>query len=145
MTELKEKKSLSLSRNISLKAIVTDDFKKYYILEMEERLKVLKNQFDQIDKTLEDIVKKLTSQNLQKRIPEFEEGSLREKSRLSAEIDGIEKQIEYIKSLAINSLFQQGPLQGLVTVHEGDNLYQKISSAEIIVKDGIIQEIKEGI
>ena len=50
--------------------------------------------------------------------------------------------IEEAKKLIIGSEFVQGPLEGPVTVAIGDNLYKKVGGAEIIVKDGIIQEIR---
>ena len=50
--------------------------------------------------------------------------------------------IEEAKKLQLGTEFVQGPLEGPVNLHVGDNLYKKVGGAEIIVKDGIIQEIR---
>ena len=41
----------------------------------------------------------------------------------------------------MNSIYSQGPIDGMVTVSAGDNLYEKLGGVEIVVKDGVVQEI----
>ena len=54
----------------------------------------------------------------------------------------IRDRIDEAKKLVLNTEFIQGPLEGPVTVKSGDNLYKKIGAAEILVKDGVVQEIR---
>jgi hypothetical protein len=65
-----------------------------------------------------------------------------EKSRQAAAKADLLMKIEEAKKLQIGSEFVQGPLEGPVVVSIGDNLYKKVGGAEIVVKDGVIQEIR---
>jgi hypothetical protein len=129
-------------RTVNLKVVVTEDFKKYAVFQLEERFKMLKSQLDQVDNTLAGIIQALENENQKVRIPEFKEGALKEKNRITLEMKSVEDQIGFMNSLVINSLFNQGVLQSMVNVSIGDDLYLKLSGMEIIVKDGIVQEIK---
>jgi hypothetical protein len=65
-----------------------------------------------------------------------------EKGRQAAAKADLQAKIEEAKKLVLNTEFVQGPLEGPVTVKMGDNLYKKIGAAEILVKDGVVQEIR---
>ncbi|MFA5879889.1 MAG: YlqD family protein [Candidatus Margulisiibacteriota bacterium] len=134
--------SITMLRTVNLKVVVTEDFKKYAVFQLEERFKMLKSQLDQVDNTLAGIIQALENENQKVRIPEFKEGALKEKNRITLEMKSVEDQIGFMNSLVINSLFNQGVLQSMVNVSIGDDLYLKLSGMEIIVKDGIVQEIK---
>ena len=67
---------------------------------------------------------------------------MRKKRRQTAAKSDLMMKIEEAKRLQIGTEFVQGPLEGPVHVSIGDNLYKKVGGAEIIVKDGIIQEIR---
>ncbi len=51
------------------------------------------------------------------------------------------KEIDEARNLPLGSTFSQGTIDGLVSIKPGDNLYHKLGAAEIIIKDGIVQEI----
>jgi hypothetical protein len=65
-----------------------------------------------------------------------------EKGRQTAAKADLNAKIEEAKKLVLNTEFVQGPLEGPIKVKVGDNLYKKIGAAEIIVKDGVIQDIR---
>ena len=65
-----------------------------------------------------------------------------EKGRMAAAKADLNNKIEEAKKLKIGSEFVQGPLEGPVNVKVGDNLYKKIGAVEIIVKDGVIKDIR---
>jgi len=65
-----------------------------------------------------------------------------EKTRQTAARSDLLMKIEEAKRLQISTEFVQGPLEGPVHISLGDNLYKKVGGAEIIVKDGIVQEIR---
>ena len=51
-------------------------------------------------------------------------------------------QKESINRLANNNVIVTGSLENYVELNIGENIYDKFKNAEIIVKDGIIQEIR---
>jgi hypothetical protein len=54
----------------------------------------------------------------------------------------LEKKIKDASLLPLNSEFTQGTLDGNVEVSVGDNLYEKLGGLEVIVKDGVILELR---
>ncbi len=76
---------------------------------------------------------------LQQQLP----GKLQEEvgKQLGAILD-LRQRMGQAKELEIGSEFPQGPLEGEVEVSVGDNLYELVESTEILVKDGIVIEIR---
>jgi hypothetical protein len=54
----------------------------------------------------------------------------------------LEKKVKDASLLPLNSEFTQGTLDGTVDVNIGDNLYEKLGGLEIIIKDGVILELR---
>ncbi len=137
-----DKKELELKRVVMVKAIVTEAFKDNLIKELDRAVKNLEAQESQMmaqsQKYLEDLKKK----GLMQKAVTFKNQLEEEKARQAAAKSDLLLKIEEAKRLVIGSEFVQGPLEGPVNVSVGDNLYKKVGGAEIIVKDGIIQEIR---
>src|SRR5207253_8967736 len=55
----------------------------------------------------------------------------------------LQARLREAQDLQLNTEFLQGTIEGTVDVSIGDNLFDKISRTEIIVKDGIVLEIRE--
>ncbi len=55
----------------------------------------------------------------------------------------LQSRLREAQELQLNTEFTQGTIDGLVEVGVGDNLFDKISRTELIVKDGIVLEIRE--
>jgi hypothetical protein len=55
----------------------------------------------------------------------------------------LQARLREAQDLQLNTEFTQGTIEGTVDVSVGDNLFDKISRTEIIVKDGIVLEIRE--
>jgi gas vesicle protein len=138
---LKSGTGLTLKRNIAIKSIVTEDFKKYLVYELQEQIKMLSNQVDDIDKAIQNYLKDNAGRPTEM-LEQAQEDANQEKYKRIQDIRILEKRIDDAKNLSLNTLFQQGMLEGLATIKEGDNLYNKLGQAEIILKDGIVQEIK---
>ena len=52
-------------------------------------------------------------------------------------------QKESISHLALNNVIITGSLENYVELRTGENIYDKFHEAEILVKDGVIQEIRD--
>lgn len=135
-------KSVELKRVVMVKAIVTEAFKDNLIKELDRAIKNIEMQESQMNaqsgKYLEDLKKK----GLMQKAISFKNQVEEEKSRQAAAKSDLIMKTEEAKRLVIGSEFVQGPLEGPVDVAVGDNLYKKVGGAEILVKDGIIQEIR---
>jgi len=87
---------------------------------------------------MEDLKKKGQVQQL----TTFKSQLSNEKAKITASKADLSSKMEEAKSLVLGSEFVQGPLEGPVNVTVGDNLYKKVGAAEILVKDGVIMEIR---
>jgi len=135
-------KEVELKRVVMVKAIVTDAFKTNLTKELERAIKNLEMQEKQIESQSKAHIDDLKKQGMMQQLNSFLKQLDEEKGRMSAARADLTSKIEEAKKLKVGSEFIQGPLEGPVNVKIGDNLYKKIGAAEILVKDGIIQEIR---
>jgi hypothetical protein len=134
--------SVELKRVVMVKAIVTEQFKDNLIKELDRAIKNIEAQQGQMEAQSKNYIEDLKKKGLMQKAVTFKNQLEEEKSRQSAAKSDLLLKIEEAKRLTVGSEFVQGPLEGPVNVAVGDNLYKKVGGAEIIVKDGIIQEIR---
>ncbi|MBP7497558.1 MAG: hypothetical protein KA792_07855 [Bacteroidales bacterium] len=138
-----DEKTIELKRVIMVKAIVTPDFKFNLVKELEKSVNNLNLQIETIDKQSESYIKMLSDSGRIDEISVLKHKLAEEKSRIMISKNELHDKINEAKNLQLGTEFIQGPLEGPVNVKVGDNLYAKVGAAEIIVKDGIIIDIKE--
>lgn len=134
--------NLELKRVVMVKAIVTEAFKDNLTKELERAIKNIDQQMAAMDTKAKQYMDTLKVKGLMQKANAFKAQMDEEKARQAAARSDLTMKIEEAKSLQLNTEFVQGPLEGPVKVALGDNLYKKVGGAEIIVKDGIIQEIR---
>lgn len=135
-------KSVELKRIVMVKAIVTEAFKQNLIKELERAAGNIDTQSAQMDTQGKTYLEDLKKKGLMQKAAAFKHQMDEEKARQAAAKSDLMMKVEEAKRLQLGSEFVQGPLEGPVHVAIGDNLYKKVGGAEIIVKDGIIQEIR---
>ena len=135
-------KSVELKRVVMVKAIVTEPFKQNLIKELERAVANLDAQLNQMEIQGKNYLEDLKKKGLMQKAAAFKHQMDEERARQAASKSDLLMKIEEAKRLQLNNEFVQGPLEGPVQVALGDNLYKKVGGAEIIVKDGVIQEIR---
>lgn len=140
MTE--QMNSVELKRVVMVKAIVTEAFKDNLVKELERAVGNLDIQLAKMEEQSKQYIKGLKEKGLMQRASSVRQQLEDERARQSAAKSDMLMKIAEAKKLQIGSEFVQGPLEGPVDVKIGDNLYKKVGGSEIIVKDGIIQEIR---
>lgn len=138
-----EKKSVELKRVVMVKAIVTEAFKQNLVKELERAVANIENQVGQLAARSKAYLENLKKKGLMQKAAAFKHQMEEEKAKQAAAKTDLTMKIEDAKKLQVGTEFVQGPLEGPVNVAIGDNLYKKVGGAEIIVKDGIIQEIRQ--
>ncbi len=138
-----KKKTLELKRVVMVKAIVTDAFKQNLVKELERAVGNIDNQAAQVEQRGKSYLDSLKKKGLMQKAAAFKHQIEDEKTKQAAAKSDLLMKIEEAKKLQLNTEFVQGPLEGPVNVSVGDNLYKKVGGAEIIVKDGVIQQIRE--
>jgi len=132
--------SITVQRPVLIKAIVTEGFKRLYMSDLEDAIK-------RIDATVQQIDVQSRRFDLERQVSP-QSRALRqqldlERARQEATRAELQARLREAQELQLNSEFTQGTIDGMVEVSVGDNLFDKISRTEIIVKDGIILEIRD--
>lgn len=136
--------AIQLQRTVTIKVIVTEEFKSYLVTELDRTMKNLDAQVQRMEeqgKKLIENLKKQGEKTKQQISTIVQQINLDKQQQTIAKADLVKK-IEDAKALKIGAEFVQGTVNGWVNVDKGDNLYKKIGALELIVKDGVIQEIK---
>jgi hypothetical protein len=141
MADIKTRE-LELKRVVMVKAIVTEAFKDNLMKELERAVKNLDAQAQQMDFQAKNYMEDMKKKGMVSQMTAFKHQLDEEKGRQTAAKADLNAKIEEAKKLVLNTEFVQGPLEGPIKVKVGDNLYKKIGAAEIIVKDGVIQDIR---
>jgi hypothetical protein len=132
--------SITVQRPVVIKAIVTEAFKRLYIADLEEAIKRVDAIIQQIDVQSRrfELERQVTPQTRNIRAQLEMERQRQEATRME-----LQARLREAQDLQLNSEFTQGTIEGTVDVSVGDNLFDKISRTEVIVKDGIVLEIRE--
>lgn len=126
----KEQIQVSLKRNVILNVEITESFKNNLIKELDDNSSLAQSKLKELDQQL-----KLVNLNDQS-------GIKSELDKLAQLLNQVPQQKESIQKMAVGAVFQQGVIEGTVTVKIGDNLYEKLNNLEILIKDGVIIDIK---
>ncbi len=135
-----EMASITVQRPVVIKTIVTESFKRLYVADLEEAIKRVDAIMQQIDVQSRrfELERQVTPQTRNLRAQLEMERQRQEATRME-----LQARLREAQELQLNTEFLQGTIEGLVEVAVGDNLFDKISRTEVIVKDGIVLEIRE--
>ncbi len=142
--------TLNLRRQAIIKALVTDTFKQQASAELQGALQQIDMQMQQLEfqgkRAISDLEKKGISPagpELTAQLNQLKAQIEQERQNLFSAKNDMMQKLNMIGQLEAGSEFVQGNVDNFVDVKLGDNLYAKLSSPEIIVKDGIVIEIRQ--
>jgi hypothetical protein len=132
--------SITVQRPVIIKTIVTESFKRLYVSDLEEAIKRVDSIMQQIEVQTRrfELERQVTPQTRSLRAQLELERQRQEATRME-----LQARLREAQELQLNTEFTQGSIEGLVEVAVGDNLFDKISRTEVVVKDGIVLEIRE--
>jgi hypothetical protein len=140
--------SIKVKRQITIKTIITDSFKEKASSEISGEMKLLDEQIYHLELQINQIV-----QQFQQTMPASLSISPQEAEQIINELNlklqqlvnlkqNMQSQISNIQNSRTGDLIVTGSLENYTELKTGDNIYDHMLDNEIIVKDGIIQEIK---
>lgn len=131
---------LTVTRPVLIKAVVTEGFKRLYVQDLEDAIK-------RAEVILEQITTQIRRSELERQVSPQSRAIRQqlevEHARQEAAKAELQMRLREAEALELNTEFTQGTVESLVEVSIGDNLFNKLGRAEILVKDGIILEIRE--
>jgi uncharacterized protein YdhG (YjbR/CyaY superfamily) len=130
-----------LKQTVLLKVIVTEEFRKELLEKLREAVKEIDLGVEQLETQGRRYLLGMDPQNIQQMMAlrqEIEEEK-RKQELVKAQLN---EKIKEVESLPLGSEYLQGTMEGMVEVKVGDDLFQKVARQEIVIKDGIIIEIR---
>jgi hypothetical protein len=138
---LKGEIEMLLKQTVLVKAIVTESFRQDLLQKLRAAIKEIDLGIEQLETQGRRYLLGMDSQNIQQMMAvrqEIEEEK-RKQELVKAQLN---EKVKEVESLPLDSEYPQGTLEGLVEVKVGDDLFGKIARQEIVIKDGIIVEIR---
>jgi len=132
---------ITVIRPVVVKAIVTESFKKQYLADLEDTSRRVEAVVTQIDTQIRraELERQISPQLRAVRQQLEVERSRQEAARLE-----LQARLKEAEALELNSEFSQGTVESLVDLNVGDNFFTQLGRAEIIIKDGLVVEIRTG-
>ena len=140
--------SIKVKRPVKVKTVVTNGFKQQTKEEINKEILMIDNQIMQLElqsKQIQDQISSLSSSYFDgKNIEQAQEGVndiLKRLQQMNELKNELQFQRDNIEHLVLDNVIITGNLENYVELKPGENLYEKFKEAEILIKDGIIQNI----
>jgi len=141
--------TIQLMRQVAVKAIVTENFKTQVGTEINRNLAQIDAELQQLDFKGKRAITEIEKRYPQGMPPDArgQVDSIRmqveqEKMRLLQLKEEMTGQSQALAELPLGSVVTQFTVENPVEVRVGENIFQRLEGGEILVKDGIIQEIR---
>lgn len=141
--------TIQLMRQVQVKAIVTESFKGQVAQEINRNLQQIEAELQQLEfkgkRAISDIEKRSPQPvppEIRAQIETIRQQVEAEKLRLMQLKEEMTAQSNALNELPIGSVVTQFTVENPIEVRVGENIFQRLEGGEILVKDGIIQEIR---
>jgi hypothetical protein len=133
---------LSVRRSIEVVVIVTEQFKQELKAELQLAAEEAQRRIEQMEVQSRRLLADLQRTDITQAMSARRQVEA-ERRRGDAVKQDIQRQIEETDKLEIGSEYPRGTLEGVVEVNAGDNLIKKLTGAQVVVKDGVVIEVRE--
>jgi hypothetical protein len=122
-------------------AIVTEGLKAEYLGEIEESMRRVNESQQELESQSRRYMLQIPSAEMANAFRRQVEEETRKHETAKKELT---ERRDEVNRLKIGDRVTYMQLEGYVELHEGDNIRDKLGRAEVIIKDGVIQELKDG-
>jgi hypothetical protein len=134
--------SVIVKRPIQIIVITTETFKQDLLKEIQESVDAVQRHIEQMEfqgrRALADLQR--TNLNQAMALRQQLEAEKRKYEDMKKEL---EQRREEVEKLELDEEYPRGTMESEVEIKVGDNLFEKLSQAQIIIKDGVVQDITE--
>ncbi len=141
--------SIQLVRQIAVRAIVTENFKNQVGNEINRNLQQIDAELQQLEfkgkRAISDIEKRAAGAptgDARMQIETIRQQVEAERAWLLQLKEEMQAQFQALNELPLGSVVTQFTVENPVEVRVGENIFQRLEGGEILVKDGVIQEIR---
>ena len=133
---------MTVKRSIGVRVIVSEEFKVELKGELQEAATETQRRIDQMEMHSRRLLAELQRTDLSQAMQARKQIEA-ERQRHDALKQDIQRQLQEVDKLEIGSEYPRGTVEGVVEVNQGDDLVQKLSGSQIVIKDGVIVELRE--
>ena len=139
--------SLLLKRPVTVKAIVTAQWKEEVTQQLQKQVAQLDKQMQQLEmqgrRTIEEITKQAGAANPQvKKQVEGIQGQVNQKkAEMLEKKNQFLQQLQQIQLLDLDQEVVQAQMESFFRLEKGDNLVKKLN-VEVVLRDGVVEEIR---
>ena len=141
--------TIQLMRQVAVKAIVTENFKNQVATEINRNLQQIDAELQQLEfkgkRAIADLEKRAgqpVPPEVRIQIETIRQQVEAEKLRLLQLKEEMMAQNQALTELPVGSVVTQFTVENPIEVRIGENIFQRLEGGEILVKDGVIQEIR---
>ena len=139
--------SLLLKRPITVKAIVTAQWKEEVTQQLQKQVAGLDQQMQQLEmqgkRTIEEITKQagVANPQVQKQTENIQGQVNQKKAEMLEKKNQFLQQLQQIQLLELNQEVVQAQMESFFRLEQGDNLVKKLN-VEVVLRDGVVEEIR---
>lgn len=139
--------SLLLKRPVTVKAIVTAQWKEEVTQQLQKQVAQLDKQMQQVEmqgkRTIEEITKQAGAGNpqLTKQTDNIQGQVTKKKAEMLEKKNQFLQQLQQIQLLELDQEVVQAQMESFFRLEQGDNLVKKLN-IEVVLRDGVVEEIR---
>ncbi len=146
---MNDNNSLLLKRVVNIKAVVTPLWKEEAQKQLQSQINQMDGQLQQLEMQGQRMMAELQKQSeaqpgnmaIQQQIADIQNRLNQDKSKLLQQKNQNLQQLQQVQTLDLEAEVEQGKVESFFNVSVGDNLVKKLQ-VEILIKDGVIEEIR---
>ena len=139
--------SLLLKRPVTVKAIVTAQWKEEVTQQLQKQVASLDKQMQQLEmqgkRTIEELTKQagVASPQIQKQTENIQGQVNQKKAEMLEKKNQFLQQLQQIQLLELDQEVVQAQMESFFRLEQGDNLVKKLN-VEVVLRDGVVEEIR---
>jgi chromosome segregation ATPase len=142
----KSQSFVQLKRQVTVKTKVTDVFRARAKGELGNELKLIDTQLQQLEAQYQYSLQQLEKvaqqgQNVQQQLQQLNQEAQQKRNQLASLKMQVSSEMGNLDKLENGQYIVTGMLENFVEIRVGENIYDKLQNAEILVEDGIVTSI----
>jgi chromosome segregation ATPase len=138
--------TIKLKRQITVKSLVTEQFRQNAKNELSEELKLVDTQLQQLENQYHNMLQQIenlakTGQNVTRQLEQLNMEVQEKRTQLANIKIQVTTNLANLDRAQNGEMVVTGVLENYVEVQIGDNIYERLRGAEVIIEDGIVKTI----
>ena len=147
---MSEGTTLSIKRSITVRAVVTPDWKEEAERELSNAIATTDQQLAQLEQEGQQVIEEIRRQSanpldprVQEQVAGVQQQVAAKRSELEEQKRNLLQQQSQVRDVEMEEIVDQGQIESFCELAVGDNLVSKMQVA-VVVRDGVVESIEQG-